>query len=84
MINHLIRSVWLLAMQTPPSEPAIVVKIMEPKEKTLADVVMGAVGLTGVLVGIAIVFAVAVAGVLLLVRSRNPLRNATEGAEHQP
>ena len=83
MISQLLHVAWLLAVQAPPSEPAIVVKIMEPKQQTLADVVMSAVGLTGILVAIAVVLAVAVAGVLFFVRSRNPLRNASEGAEHQ-
>ena len=71
---------WL--SQGLPSDPAILVKIVQPKPKTLADVVVGAVGLTGVLVAVAVVFALGFAGVLFLARSRDPLKNASEGAEH--
>ncbi len=52
---------------------------MEPKQNGLADVVIGAIGLSGVLFLIAILLAVVVAGVLFFLRSRDPLSNATEG-----
>ena len=71
---------WL--SQGAPSEPAVLVKIVQPKPKTLADIVFGAVGLTGVLVAVAVVFALGLAGVLFLARSRNPLKNASDAAEH--
>lgn len=74
-------SLLLLTFQTPDSP--IVVKIVEPKQSGLADVVIGAIGLSGVLFLIAIVFAVVVAGVLFFLRSRDPLSNATEGT-HGP
>ena len=72
----------LLTFQTPAPDSPIVVKIVEPKQSGLADVVIGAIGLSGVLFLIAIVFAVVVAGVLFFLRSRDPLSNATEGS-HQ-
>jgi len=73
----------LLAFQNPPQPPPLIVKIVEPKQTSLADVVIGALGLSGVLLLVAIVFAVVVAGILLLIRSRDPLSNATEGT-HEP
>ena len=48
----------------------IIVKIVEPREKTLGDVLFGALGLTGVLVVIAVLAAIVFAGVLFWVRSR--------------
>jgi hypothetical protein len=49
----------------------IVVKILEPPERTLADVVVGALGLTGVIVVAALVLGVALAGVMFWIRSRS-------------
>ena len=71
----------LLAFQGSPTDRPIVVKIVEPTATTLADVVIGAIGLTGVLVAIAVVFAVVFAGVLFVIRSRAPLRNASQGSQ---
>jgi hypothetical protein len=56
---------------------------VEPKQNGLADVVIGAIGLSGVLFLIAILLGVVVAGVLIFLRSRDPLSNATEGT-HGP
>jgi hypothetical protein len=48
----------------------IIVKIIEPKEDTLYDVLYGALGLTGVMVLVAVAAAVVLGGVLFWVRSR--------------
>jgi hypothetical protein len=55
-----------LAQQEP-----IVVKILEPPERTLADVVVGAMGLTGLIVVLALVLGVGLAGLMFWVRSRS-------------
>ena len=58
-------------------QPApIIVKIVEtPHDPTgLADVLIGALGLTGVLVLLALVLGLILAGVLFVARSRRPLR----------
>ena len=53
-----------------PQDP-IIVKIVEPSELSgLADVLLGAIGLTGVLALLAITAGVVVAGVLFWWRSR--------------
>jgi hypothetical protein len=52
----------------------IIVKLAPKRDPTgLADVLLGALGLTGVLVLGALVLGVAVAGILFLIRSRRPL-----------
>jgi hypothetical protein len=56
-------------LQAAPSAP-IVVKIIEPKKEGLAEVLLGALGLTGVLVLIAVLAAVAFAAGLFWLRSR--------------
>jgi hypothetical protein len=43
--------------------------------------VIGALGLSGVLLLLAVVFAVVLAGILFYVRSRNPLSNASQGSQ---
>jgi hypothetical protein len=53
-----------------PSNP-VIVRIIPPKEESLSDVLVGALGVTGVMVLIALVAAVVFAGVLLWVRSRD-------------
>ena len=60
-------------LQTEPSSP-IIVKIIEPnKDPTgLADVLIGALGLTGVMVLCAVVAAAVFAAVLFWSRSRKP------------
>jgi len=55
----------------------IIVKIVEPKEESLYDVLFGALGLTGVMTLIAVVAAIAFAGVLFWIRSRST-RNPDE------
>ncbi len=71
----------LLVFQGPPPEPPIIVKIVEPESTGLADVVIGALGLSGALLLLAVLFAVVLAGILFLVRSRNPLSNASQGSQ---
>jgi urea transporter len=73
----------LLTFQNPPPDSPIVVKIVEPKQTGLAEVVIGAIGLSGVLFLIAILLAVVMAAVLFYLRSRDPLSNASEGT-HGP
>ena len=48
----------------------IIVKIVEPKEESLYDVLFGALGLTGVMVLIAFAAAIVFGAVLFWVRSR--------------
>jgi hypothetical protein len=58
-----------LAQQAP-----IIVRIAPKRDPTgLADVLLGALGLTGVLVIAALVAGALMAGILLLLRSRKPL-----------
>lgn len=68
----------LLALQTPaPQQPApIIVKIVEtPHDPTgLSDVLLGALGLSGVLLLMALLAGVGVGVILYLTRSRRPLR----------
>jgi hypothetical protein len=62
---------WLAFQQ--PSDP-VVVKIIEPEKSeltTLADVLLGSLGLTGVLVLASIVAAGVFAGILFWFRSRD-------------
>ena len=49
----------------------IIVKIVEPKEETIYDVLYGALGLTGVMVLIAIAAALVFGAVLFWFRSRS-------------
>lgn len=67
---ELLTSSFLLLTSQQPSTP-IIVKIIPPKEDTLADVLVGALGVTGVMVLIAFVAAVLFGAVLFWVRSRN-------------
>jgi hypothetical protein len=53
-----------------PSSP-IIVKIVEPKDESLYDVLFGALGLTGVLALASVVAGVIFAGILFWVRSRS-------------
>lgn len=59
-------------LQSQPSEP-FVVRIVDPPSDLagLADVLIGALGLTGLIVVGAIVFGVALAGGLFWIRSRS-------------
>lgn len=52
-----------------PSNP-VIVKIIPPKEDSISDVLIGALGITGVMVVIAVIAAIVFAGVLFWVRSR--------------
>ena len=65
----------LVAVQEAPSPP-IIVKLIEPyRDPTgLADVLIGALGLSGVLALMAVVFGLLMGGVLFLARSRRPLK----------
>jgi len=54
------------------SSNPIIVKIVEPKKDGLAEVLIGALGLTGVLVLGAVVAALVFGGVLFWMRSRKP------------
>ena len=68
---------FLLTSAAQPREPPpIIVKIIEPNNDPigLADVVIGALGLSGALAVCAILLGVVLAGVLFLVRSRHPLQ----------
>jgi len=67
---------WLSAVQQQPPPPPIIVKIVEPDNDPigLANVVIGALGLSGALALCAILLGVLLAGLLFLVRSRHPLR----------
>ena len=64
------------AVQQQPAPPPIIVKIVEPDDDpiVLANVVIGALGLSGALAVAAILLGVLLAGVLFFVRSRHPLR----------
>jgi hypothetical protein len=57
-------------------ESPIIVRIVTPPEDPtgLADVLMRALGLTGVLVLVAVALGLLTAGILLLARSRRPLQ----------
>jgi hypothetical protein len=82
MTSLLTSHFFLLASQGSPADQPILARIVEPKATTLADVVLGAIGLTGVLVAIAFVFALVLAGVLFLIRSHDPLSNASQGSQN--
>ena len=53
----------------------IVVKLVEPKEGGLYEVMVGALGVTGVMVVLAVLAGLVLAGVLFWRRSRNPLEH---------
>jgi hypothetical protein len=62
-------------LQPPQSPPPVIVKLIPPKEPSqfqqLADVLFGALGITGVLVLGAVLLGLLVAGVMFWVRSRS-------------
>jgi hypothetical protein len=62
------------ALQTAPSKP-VIVKIIPPEQKSelsgLADVLLGSLGLTGVIVLAAVLLGAVMAGVMFWVRSRS-------------
>ena len=57
-------------IQQQPSNP-VIVKIIPSKEQSLSDVLVGALGVTGVMVLIAVVAAFVFAGALFWIRSRD-------------
>jgi len=60
--------------QQQPSNPVIVKIIEPPHDPTgISDVLIGSIGLTGVIVLLAILFGLIMAGLLFWFRSRNPL-----------
>ena len=63
----------MLLFSSSQSPPPIIVKIVPPDSdvKGLADVLIGALGLTGILVLLALAMAVAMAAVLFWIRSRS-------------
>ncbi len=64
------------AQQPPatPSSPVIVKIITPPRDPTgISDVIIGAIGLTGFIVLLAILLGLLMAGILFWFRSRNPL-----------
>ena len=70
-------ALFLLASAAQQKEaPPIIVKLIEPNNDPigLADVVIGALGLSGALAVCAILLGVVLAGVLFFVRSRHPLQ----------
>jgi len=66
---------WALQTPAPQQPPPIIVKIVEtPHDPTgLSDVLLGALGLSGVLLLMALIAGVGVGGILYLTRSRRPL-----------
>ena len=60
------------ALLTAAQESPIIVKLVPPKETGIADVLIGALGLSGALALLAAVLGVVVASVMFLVRSRHP------------
>ena len=62
--------------QSAAPAPPIIVKLIEPDNDPigLADVVIGALGLSGAMAVCAILLGVLLAGVLFFVRSRHPLQ----------
>jgi hypothetical protein len=62
-----------------PSDPIVVRVIEQPvHETTVADVVLGALGLTGVLLLAALVFGLLLGGLLVFRRRRRDRRNVEE------
>jgi hypothetical protein len=61
----------VLGQQSSP----IIVKIVEPKKENIYDVLVGALGVTGAMVLVALLAGLLLAGVLFWRRSRNPLEH---------
>lgn len=55
----------------PSQPPPIFVRIIPPKEENLYDVMVGALGITGLMVLVAVVAALIFGGVLFWLRSRS-------------
>ena len=65
----------LFRLASTQSQP-IIVKLVEPRTDPtgLSDIIIGALGLAGALALVAVALGAVIAGVLFVVRSRNPLR----------
>ena len=72
----LLNSAQRLASAQKATPPPIIVKLVEPNNDPigLADVVIGALGLSGAMAVCAILLGVLLAGVLFFIRSRHPLQ----------
>jgi len=71
------RLALLLLFQSP--QPPIMVKLIDPpKDSELANLVVGALGLTGALTLLAVLFGVVLAGVIFWVRSRSAQGGPTD------
>ena len=75
-MNSLLPFAFDLFTSAQRQPPPIIVKIIEPKTEptSIADILIGALGLTGTIALVALVLGLAVASVLFLVRSRHPLK----------
>jgi hypothetical protein len=72
VIADILFAVQNAPQQPPPREPLIVKIVQTPHDPTgLADILIGAFGLTGVLILVAVVAAAAMAGVLFWIRRRS-------------
>ena len=62
------------AFLQPPAKPPIIVKIIQPEQKSdlqgLSDVLLGSLGLTGLITVAALLLGVVLAGLMFWVRSR--------------
>ena len=67
---------FFFSLLTSVQSPPIIVKLVEPKAAptSVADILIGALGLSGVLFLAAVALGVLMAGLLFLARSRNPLK----------
>jgi len=68
------RSLETLAFLQAPAKPPIIVKIIQPEQKSdlqgLSDVLLGSLGLTGLITLAALLLGAALAGLMFWVRSR--------------
>ena len=60
----------MFALQSPPASP-IIVKIVEPPDTRLYDIVVGALGVSGAIAVGALVLGLVVGGVMFWIRSRS-------------
>ena len=74
----------MLFLQTPapPSTP-IIVKVIQVPSQTLGDVVLGAIGITGVLVLGALVLGLALGACFVALRLRHQRRLSSDTTDHQ-
>lgn len=72
-VSHQRFAIGDFSLQQPP-KPVIVRIIRPPHDPTgISDVIIGAIGLTGFIVVLAILLGLLMAGILFWFRSRNPL-----------